>query len=205
MSTILVLTSSALGDASTSGLLIDEAVAKLQAQQPGATIIRRDVGGSPLPHLTENTVGIIRGAEATNDEQVAAKKLAAELVGELQAADTVLIGAPMYNFGITSTLKTWFDHVLQVGVTFRYTENGPEGLLSGKRAIVVETRGGLYSEGPAQVMDAQEPHLRGMLGFIGISDVTFVRAEKLAFGDEAREESLTGARKALDGAFAAAA
>ena len=103
----------------------------------------------------------------------------------------------MYNFGISSTLKTWFDYVLRAGATFRYDESGPEGLLKGKRAIVIESRGGLYSEGPAQVMDAQEPHLRTLLGFIGITDVTFVRAEKLAFGPEAREQAIGAARRVL--------
>ncbi len=91
------------------------------------------------------------------------------LIAELQSADILVIGAPMYNFGIASTLKAWFDHVLRAGITFRYGESGPEGLLKGKRAIVIESRGGLYSEGPAQVMDAQEPHLRGMLRFMGIT------------------------------------
>ena len=119
------------------------------------------------------------------------------LVEELKAADTIVIGAPMYNFGIPSTLKSWFDYVLRAGVTFSYSEAGPEGLLKGKRAIVVESRGGLYSSGPAQVMDSQEPHLRTMLGFVGITDVTFVRAEKLAFGPEAREEAIRNANAEL--------
>jgi FMN-dependent NADH-azoreductase len=103
----------------------------------------------------------------------------------------------MYNFGIASTLKTWFDLVLRAGVTFKYSESGPVGLLDGKRAIVVESRGGLYSEGPAQVMDQQEPHLRNLLGFMGITNVTFVRAEKLAFGPEAREKAIDAARAQL--------
>jgi FMN-dependent NADH-azoreductase len=103
----------------------------------------------------------------------------------------------MYNFGIASTLKTWFDYVLRAGITFRYSEAGPEGLLKGKRAIVIESRGGLYSEGPAQMMDSQEPHLRTLLGFMGIEDVTFIRAEKLAFGPEAREQTISAARTQL--------
>jgi FMN-dependent NADH-azoreductase len=104
----------------------------------------------------------------------------------------------MYNFGIPSTLKAWFDHVLRAGVTFRYTENGPEGLVTGKKAFVIESRGGLYTEGPTQSLDSQEPHLRNLLGFIGITDVTFVRAEKLAFGPEAREHSIGAARAHLE-------
>ena len=132
-----------------------------------------------------------------NESRRAALALSDELVAELEAADTIVIGAPMYNFGITSTLKAWFDYVLRTGITFRYTEVGPEGLLKGKRAIVVESRGGLYSEGPASVMDSQEPHLRTMLGFMGVTDVTFVRAEKLAFGPEAREKAIDAARAEL--------
>ena len=89
------------------------------------------------------------------------------LIAELKAADLVVIGAPMYNFGMSSTLKAWFDHVLRAGVTFRYSDDGPEGLLKGKKAIVIESRAGLYSEGPAAAMDGQEPHLRTLLGFIG--------------------------------------
>ena len=139
----------------------------------------------------------MRGAEPANAAQAAALALSDELVAELQAADIVVIGAPMYNFGIASTLKAWFDYVLRAGMTFRYTEAGPEGLVKGKRAIVIESRGGLYSEGPAQAMDSQEPHLRTLLGFIGITDVTFVRAEKLAFGPEAREQAIGAARTRL--------
>ncbi|MDO9490030.1 MAG: NAD(P)H-dependent oxidoreductase, partial [Sphingomonadaceae bacterium] len=109
----------------------------------------------------------------------------------------IVIGAPMYNFGIASTLKSWFDHILRAGETFRYTEAGPEGLLTGKRAVIVETRGGLYSEGPAAAMDSQEPHLRTMLGFAGITDVEFVRVERLAFGPEAGAAAVEAANDRL--------
>jgi FMN-dependent NADH-azoreductase len=119
------------------------------------------------------------------------------LIEELRAADVLVIGAPMYNFGIPSTLKAWFDHVLRARVTFRYTEKGPEGLVTGKKAIVVESRAGLYSEGSSAALDSQEPHLRTLLAFMGITDVTFVRAEKLAFGPEAAEASLAAATHQL--------
>ncbi|HEU4518450.1 MAG TPA: FMN-dependent NADH-azoreductase [Microvirga sp.] len=194
MSTVLVLNSSALGDASVSGRLVQEAVARLRSGDPAVRVVTRDLGADPIPHLTLDAATAIRGAEPANPDQAAARALSDALVAELSAADTLVIGAPMYNFGITSTLKAWFDHVLRAGVTFRYGESGPEGLLTGKRAIVVETRGGLYSEGPAKAMDSQEPHLRTLLGFIGITDVTFVRAEKLAFGPEARQEAIDAAR-----------
>lgn len=197
MSTVLVLTSSALGEASVSNQLVHDAIAQLRLQDPALQVITRDLGSSPIPHLNLDSATAMRGAEPANAEQAAARALSDELIDELRAADTIVIGAPMYNFGMASTLKAWFDHVLRAGVTFRYSEAGPEGLLTGKRAIVVVTRGGLYSEGPAQVMDSQEPHLRSLLGFIGITDVTFVRAEKLAFGPEAREQAIEAARAQL--------
>ena len=193
MSTALVLTSSALGEASVSNQLVQNAVDELRWQNPDIEVVTRDIGSTPIPHLTQDSATALR-AEPSNDAQIAARVLSDELITELKAADVVVIGAPMYNFGIASTLKAWFDHVLRAGATFRYTENGPQGLLPGKRAIVVVTRGGLYSEGPAQAMDSQEPHLRTLLGFMGITDVTFVRAEKLAFGEEAKGQAIDAAQ-----------
>lgn len=197
MSTVLVVTSSALGEASVSNQLVEDTVAGLRSQQPDLQVISRDLGKSPISHLTLDSATAIRGAEPANAAQAEAQALSNALIDELRAADVIVIGAPMYNFGIASTLKTWFDYVLRAGVTFRYGEAGPEGLLKGKRAIVIESRGGLYSEGPAQVMDAQEPHLRTLLGFIGITDVTFIRAEKLAFGPEVREQAIDAARRVI--------
>ena len=197
MSTVLVLTSSALGDASVSNQLVRDALSALRDNDPALQVTTRDLGSNPIPHLTPDAASALRGAEPANGQQAAARALSDRLIAELKAADTVVIGSPMYNFGIASTLKAWFDYVLRAGITFRYTENGPVGLLEGKRAIVVVSRGGLYSEGPAQVLDSQEPHLRNLLGFMGISDVTFVRAEKLAFGPEAREQAVAAARARL--------
>ncbi|HEV2555013.1 MAG TPA: FMN-dependent NADH-azoreductase [Bosea sp. (in: a-proteobacteria)] len=197
MSHLLVINSSAAGAASVSKQLIDETVARLRAAKPSLVVVERDLGADPVPHLTTDSTAAIRGAEPANDAQRAAKALSDALVAELKAADTVIIGAPMYNFGIPSTLKSWFDHVLRAGVTFKYGETGPVGLLEGKRAIVVESRGGIYSSGPTQSLDSQEPHLRTMLGFIGISDVTFVRAEKLGYGPEAREQAINDAKAEL--------
>jgi FMN-dependent NADH-azoreductase len=197
MSSILVLASSALGDASVSNQLVREAVARLRAQNPGARVVTRDLGARPVPHIGGDTAAALSGAEPANAAQAAARALSDELIAEVRTADTIVIGAPMYNFGIASTLKSWFDHVLRAGVTFRYTESGPAGLLEGKRVIVVESRGGLFSEGPAQAFDFQEPYLRHLLGFVGIKDVTFVRAEKLAFGLESREQALHAARAQL--------
>jgi len=106
----------------------------------------------------------------------------------------------MYNFSISTGLRAWFDYVLRAGETFSYSEVGPKGLLTGKRVIVVESRGGLYTEGPAKAIDFQEPYLRTLLGFIGLSDVTFIHAEKLGFGPEAREAALASAKQALSAA-----
>jgi FMN-dependent NADH-azoreductase len=198
MSTALVITSSALGEASVSSQLVAETVASLRSHNPGLRVIGRDLGRNPIPHLDFDSATALRG-EPVNEAQAAARSLSDGLIAELKAADTLIIGAPMYNFGMPSTLKAWFDHVLRAGITFRYSENGPEGLLKGKRAMVIESRGGLYSEGPAQQMDSQEPHLRNLLGFMGITDVTFLRAEKLAFGPEAREQAIDAVRRQIEG------
>jgi FMN-dependent NADH-azoreductase len=197
MTKVLVLDSAATGEQSVSRKLIDGLVAELTARSGGAQIVRRDIGGDPIPHLTPETVSAIRTGEATTQAGAAALALSDALIEELRAADVLVIGAPMYNFGIPSTLKAWFDHVLRARVTFQYTASGPEGLVKGKKAIVVESRAGLYSEGPQAAMDSQEPHLRTLLAFMGITDVTFVRAEKLAFGPEAAQASLAQATDEL--------
>jgi FMN-dependent NADH-azoreductase len=193
MTNILILDSAATGAASVSRKLTEAAAGALRRRHPGATIARRDIGVDPIPHLTEKSVPAIRAGIVDGDEARDALALSDALVAELKAADLIVIGAPMYNFGIPSTLKAWFDHVLRAGITFRYSQAGPEGLLKGKKAIVLEARAGLYSEGPAAAMDHQEPHLRTLLGFMGITDVAFVRAEKLAFGPEAAEQAIAEA------------
>ena len=198
MANILIVNSSAQGDASVSARLTREFAERARSLDPGANIVVRDIGRDPVPHLTAETVAGIRGVAATEAER-AAQALSDTLIDELRAADVLVIGAPMYNFGISSTLKAWFDHVLRARITFRYTENGPEGLMTGKRAIVIESRAGVYSEGPAAAMDSQEPHLKGMLGFMGITDVSFVRVEGLAFGEEAAAAAIAAANRALEG------
>ena len=127
-----------------------------------------------MPHLTEDTLAGVRG-EPKNDAERVTRALSDELLAELRAADIIVIGAPMYNFGVATSLRAWFDHVLRAGETFRYSEAGPKGLLSGKCVIVVESRG-FYSEGPSKAVDFQEPYLSHLLGFMGLTDVTFVRA-----------------------------
>ena len=199
MTKVLIIDSAATGEASVSRRLSSEFAEQLRRHQPVVRITRRDVGTAPIPHLTEATVGAIRGSPADSDEAQAALELSDRLISELREADLIVIGAPMYNFGMPSTLKAWFDHVLRAGITFRYTAEGPEGLLKGKRAIVIESRAGLYSEGPAAANDSQEPHLRTLLAFMGIDDIRFVRAEKLAFGPEAASGAIAEAAQTLAG------
>ena len=193
MSNILALTSSALGEASVSNRLVRETVAALRENDPAMTVTARDIGAEPVPHLTVESATALRG-EPANAAQAEARALSDTLVGEVQAADTLVIGAPMYNFGIPSTLKAWFDYVLRAGVTFRYTEAGPEGLLKGKRAIVVVASGGTQS---GSEIDFATNYLKHVLGFVGISDVEIIAADQLGKGAEDKLASASGAIEAL--------
>ena len=124
-------------------------------------------------------------------------------MAELQSADIVVIGAPMYNFSVSSTLKAWIDHVARAGVTFKYGANGPEGLLKNKKLYVFTSRGGVYSQGPAKSMDFHETYLRAVLGFLGITDISFIHAEGLAMGEDAVNSALAGSRDAMQALIAA--
>jgi FMN-dependent NADH-azoreductase len=192
MTNVLIVDSAATGDSSVTRRLTGELEAILRGRGP-VRIVHRDVGTHPIPHLTAETTPAIRGAEAETDAARDAIALSDALIAELKAADLIVIGAPMYNFGMPSTLKAWFDHVARAGITFRYSEAGPEGLLKNKKAIVIESRAGLYNSGPSAAMDSQEPHLRTLLGFVGLDDLTFVRVEKLAFGPEQAAASIATA------------
>ena len=200
MKTALIVNSSANGGASVSNGLATTLADRLRESDPALHIVLRDVGANPVPHLTAQTVAAIKGEPATPTE-LAARALSDSLVAELEAADILVIASPMYNFGMSSTLKSWFDHVVRIGATVRYGENGPEGLMTGKKAVVIESRGGLYSQGPGAAMDGQEAHIRTLLGFMGITELTFVRAEKLGYGPEAAQAAIAEASAAL-GIFA---
>ena len=139
MSKVLVLNSSALGGASVSNQLVQDVLAELRARDPRLIVTVRDLGANPIPHLNSDSATALRGAAPANEAQATAQGLSDTLIAELKAADAIVIGAPMYNFGIPSTLKAWFDYVLRAGVTFHYTEVGPVGLLEGKRAIIIES------------------------------------------------------------------
>jgi FMN-dependent NADH-azoreductase len=193
MQNILVINSSASGDQSVSRSLVAYTVQRLKESNPELVFTSRDVGEVVIPHLTAETMAGVRGVAETGAE-LATRELSDELIAEVIAADLLVIGAPMYNFSIPTTLRTWFDHVVRPRVTFAYGAAGPEGLIKGKRAIVIESRGGFYSEGPAKSIDFQEPYLKQLLGFIGITEVEFIHAEKIGYGADAIEEALSTAR-----------
>jgi FMN-dependent NADH-azoreductase len=180
--TILHIDSSINGENSVSRVLSRSIVEQLKALSPRAQIIRRDLASQPLPHLT---------LDAFADSSV---------LDEFLAADVVVIGAPMYNFGIPSQLKAWIDRVAVAGKTFRYTEKRPEGLAGGKKLIVASSRGGFYGpETPIAALDHQESYLRTLFGFLGIKDITFVRAEGVALGTEARKKAIDAAKGEVSG------
>ena len=204
MTTILYLNSSVRSTGSVSRQLSGEFIEKLKAAHPGANVVTRDLAANPLPHLSESMVGAyFTPPEQRTEEQKQLIKTSDEVVAELLAADIVVVGAPMYNFSVSSTLKSWIDHVARAGVTFKYTETGPVGLVQGKKFVIFTSRAGVYSSGPAQAMDFQETYLRGVLGFLGITDVTFVSAEGLAMGDEAVNSALANGRQAMNALIAA--
>lgn len=195
MSKILVIESSARTQGSISRQLTAEFIGQWQAAHPADSVTVRDLARDPVPHLDATLLGSwMTPAEQQSEAEQAALARSNLLTGELLAADVLVLAAPMYNFGIPSTLKAWLDHVLRAGVTFKYTETGPQGLLSGKRAIVLTARGGIYAGGS---MDHQEPYLRQALAFIGIHDVRFVHAEGLNLGAEFLERGVTGAKTQL--------
>lgn len=195
MTTILQLNSAARSQGANSTLLANELAAKLQAANPGAKRVLRDLLTDALPHLDDSVLGaFFTPAEQRTPEQSAIVARSDALIAELQAADIVIIGAPMYNFGISSQLKTYFDWIARAGVTFRYTPNGPEGLVKGKKAYVVSARGGKYVGTP---FDSQTPHIKAFLGLIGIADVEFIYAEGLNLGPDAAGAALASAREAI--------
>ena len=204
MATLLYVNSSARTAGSISRELSAEFVRSWQTANPGGKVIERDVTAQPLPHLDEQTLGaFFTPAEARTPEQAAIARRSDDLVAELQAADVVVIAAPMYNFSVPSTLKAWIDQVCRAGVTFKYTEQGPVGLLAGKKVYVFTARGGVYSEGPAAAMDFHGAYLKGVLGFIGLTDVEFVHTEGLAFGEDAAAKSIQATRDAIPALVAA--
>lgn len=195
MAQVLVIESSARQQGSVSRQLTEQFLAHWQAVHPADRISVRDLAVEPVPHLDANLLGgWMTPAEQQSEAEKAALALSNTLTDEVLAADVLVLAAPMYNFTIPSTLKAWLDHVLRAGVTFQYTESGPQGLLSGKRAFVLTARGGIYAGGS---MDHQEPYLRQALAFIGIHDVSFIHAEGLNLGGGFMEKGLAEAQAQL--------
>jgi len=198
---ILQVNSSARREGSQSTLLASAIVAQLRANEPGAAVTVRDLAHTPHPELDESALqALFTPAEKQTQEQAARVAQDDTLIAEIQAADIVVLGVPMYNFGVSAQLKNWIDAVTRAKVTFRYTASGPEGLLSGKKVYVALTRGGKYRNTPA---DTQVPYLRMVLGFLGMTDVQFVYAEGLAMGAEAANEAMASAHQQIDEALAA--
>jgi FMN-dependent NADH-azoreductase len=191
MQTLLQIKTSLFSDAGESSRLADRFVAAWRASHPDGRVIVRDLARNPAPHLdAERFIAFLAKPEHRTQAQAEALSYSDSLIEELKAADVVAIGAPMYNFSVSSTLKAYIDHIARAGVTFRYSEKGPIGLLTGKKAYVFTTRGGHYSGTP---LDTQTPYLRIVLSFLGISDIEFVFAEGLASTPTAKEQTLAKA------------
>jgi len=199
MSTLLHIDSSARSGGSISRELTASFAQQWQAKNPGGKVIHRDLAANALPHLSESLLGAyFTPADARSAEQAEVIKQSDALVDELLAADTIVIGVPMYNFAPPSTLKAWIDHVFRAGRTFSYTETGPVGLVKGKKAVIILSRGGKYSEGPMEALDFQGKYLKGALGFIGITDVELVVAEGVSMGEEAAKAAVAGAEAKIN-------
>jgi FMN-dependent NADH-azoreductase len=197
MKNILHLDTSPLVSASVSRQLTAAVVERMITVNPHATVKHRDLIATPVAHLGGELLQAWAPGSATSQSETVRSDLALteELLLEFLEADVVVIGAPMLNFSIPSQLKSWIDRVVRAGRTFRYDASGPVGLAAGKQAIIVLSRGGIYAGTPAEVvLDHQEPYLRAILNFLGVTDVTFVRAEGVALSPEKKEEALANAR-----------
>ncbi|AWI26277.1 FMN-dependent NADH-azoreductase [Flavobacterium pallidum] len=190
MKTILNIISSPGKGASASIRVADSIIEKLQEEHPGSSVIVRDLSANPLPHLDATLLAsFFSPAETHSDAQKAAIANSDQAIAEVKEADVIVIGVPMYNFGIPSTLKAWIDHIFRAGVTFSYGPDGPVGLLGDKKIYLSIASGGKYSEGAMAQYDFTDPYLRKALGFIGLTDITTFRAEglKMADGDKVVE------------------
>lgn len=205
MTQILLITSSPRGADSLSTRLATEIAEGIQARS-GSTLIVRDLAASPTPHIALAYIhGRITAPEARTSEQTEAVAIAQELVDELRAADVIVLGSGMINFGVSSQLKAWFDHVTWPGVTFSYGDAGPQGLLTGKKVYLVTAAGGVFSEGPYAPFDFQTNYLLHLLGFIGLTDVEVVRVEGTVFGPDAAQVAIANAETAVQALLAKAA
>lgn len=191
----LQINSSIFSSDGQSSQLADQFVAALRIIEPDTHIVVRDLANNPLPHLdAQRVLAFFAKPDMRTPEQQAFVDESNALIAEIQQAQVIVIGLPMYNFGIPSTLKAYFDQIARAGVTFRYTANGPEGLLTGKKAYIFAARGGLYAGTP---LDSQTGYVRDFLSFLGVTDVEFVYAEGLNMGETAKETALVQAKQRL--------
>jgi FMN-dependent NADH-azoreductase len=196
MKTLLQINASLFANGGQSTRLADQFVAAWRANSPGATVIVRDLAVDAVPHLTAERFGaFLAKPEDRDPAQQAVAAYSDALIDELKRADVIVFGLPMYNFGVPSTLKAYFDHIARAGMTFRYTATGAVGLLTGKKAYVFATRGGMYAGTP---LDTQTTFVRDFLRFIGIADVEFVYVEGLAIGADRKEAALQEAQVAIE-------
>jgi len=191
---LLHVNASILSEQSVSRQLTAAIVQRFTDTDPSLQVTAYDLVSQPVGHLSNAEFLAFQGLEPEAPDARQAVAGNAGILNDFLAADVVVIGAPMYNFSLPSQLRTWLDRLAVPGRTFRYTESGVEGLAAGKRVIIASTRGGLYGEGtPMAMLDHQETYLRGFFGFLGITDITFVRAEGLAFGPDARAAAISAA------------
>ncbi len=194
MKTLLKIQSSLFSESGQSSQLADRLVTQWLSANPLGRVVTRDLSREPVPHLTaERFQAFLTKPEALSAEQREVVQFSDTLIQEVQDADVIVLAAPMYNFSIPSSLRAYFDHIARSGVTFRYTANGPEGLIRGKKVYVVVTRGGFYEA----ANDTQTAYLRQFLSFIGLSDLEFVYAEGLSLGAESVEKNLSTARHTI--------
>jgi len=195
MTKVLVLKSSILGGNSASNTLIDQFLDTLQAEGASLATTVRDFAVDPIPQWDQDRLAaLMTPADQRDSAQQAAVALADQLIDEVQQADLLVIGAPMYNFTVPTSLKSWVDHVARAGVTFRYTAEGPQGLLTGKRVVVVATMGGRHEPGET---DHLRPYLKTVLNFLGLDQIDFVAAGGLNLGEEPRAQALRQASERL--------
>jgi len=194
--TLLQINASIFSNHGQSTRLADEFVAAWRASNPGAKVIVRNLAEETVPHLDAERFGAFLAKPGERSvEQQAVVEYSDALIDELKRADVLVLGLPMYNFGVPSTLKAYIDHIARAGATFKYTEKGPVGLLTGKKAYVFATRGGLYAGTP---LDTQTAYVPDMLRFLGIDDVEFVYAEGLAIDAERKAVALSQAQRAIE-------
>jgi len=205
---LLHIDSSPLGGNSVSRELTRRIVTQWRATHPNTQVELLDLAKDAPGHLNADSLGFRLGvnAEGQSDVQRRENELSEKLVSQLLAADVIVVGAPMYNFGVPSQLKAWIDRVAQAGRTFKYTEKGPVGLAAGKTVIVASSRGGMYSSNPALAgLDHQESYLQTVFGFFGITDLRIVRAEGVAMGEEAKQVALANANLEIKASVSEAA